>query len=128
MSGLKTITIRNLALALRSLQLVVNVIPHVLIHFQKCHSERNLVRKERGSLATLLLELWQFRFIKNRDSDSSAVFSNKTGSKVEAHVASCPVLSLFRREEPKDALHTTQLSIYGYTLYSSEIGTGIRIE
>ena len=44
-SGLKTITIRNLALALRSLQLVVNVIPHVLIHFQKCHSERNLVRR-----------------------------------------------------------------------------------
>ena len=43
-SGLKTITIRNLALALRSLQLVVNVIPYVLIHFQKCHSERKLVR------------------------------------------------------------------------------------
>ncbi len=40
-SGLKTITIRNLALSLRSLQLVVNVIPYVLLHFQKCHSERN---------------------------------------------------------------------------------------
>ena len=49
-SGLKTITIRNLALALRSLQLVVNVIPHVLIHFQKCHSERNLVRRESDGL------------------------------------------------------------------------------
>ena len=30
------------------------------------------------------------------------VSSNKTGSKVEAHVASCPLLSLFRREEPID--------------------------
>jgi vacuolar protein sorting-associated protein 54 len=40
-AGLKTITIRNIALAIRSLQLVVHVIPYVLMHFQKCHSERN---------------------------------------------------------------------------------------
>ena len=55
-SGLKTITIRNLALALRSLQLVVNVIPHVLIHFQKCHSERNLVSSLIvGKIAQLII-------------------------------------------------------------------------
>ena len=39
-AGLKTITIRNLALALRSLQLVVRVIPHVLLHFKECYQER----------------------------------------------------------------------------------------
>ncbi len=40
MSGLKTITIRNLALATRDVQLVVRVLPYVLLHFQSCHAER----------------------------------------------------------------------------------------
>ncbi len=40
-SGLKTITIRNLALALRSVQLVLRLVPYVLLHFQGCYSERS---------------------------------------------------------------------------------------
>ena len=39
---------------------------------------------------------------------------NKTGSKVEAHVASCPVLSLFRREEPKDGDTGLPYTLHNY--------------
>ena len=39
---------------------------------------------------------------------------NKTGSKVEAHVASCPVLSLFRREEPKDGDTVLPYTLHNY--------------
>ncbi len=39
-SGLRTITIRNLALALRDVQLVARVLPYVLLHFQACFNER----------------------------------------------------------------------------------------
>ena len=38
----------------------------------------------------------------------------KTGSKVEAHVASCPVLSLFRREEPKDGDTVLPYTLHNY--------------
>ena len=40
-SGLKTITIRNLALASRSIQLVRHIVPYVLLHFDACYSENS---------------------------------------------------------------------------------------
>lgn len=40
-SGLKTITVRNLALAQRTIQLVTQIIPHVLKHFESCHLSKN---------------------------------------------------------------------------------------
>ena len=39
---------------------------------------------------------------------------NKAGRKVEAHVASCPVLSLFRREEPKDGDTVLPYTLHNY--------------
>ena len=38
-SGLKTITIRNLALAQRSVQLVIRLIPYVRKHFENCQKK-----------------------------------------------------------------------------------------
>ena len=58
---------------------------------------------------------WQRDCVFKKDGNS--LISNKVGNKVEVHVASCPVLSLFCREEPKD--HDT---ILPYTLQSGYIG------
>ena len=44
-SGMKTITIRNLALAQRSVQLVIRLIPYVKKHFEGC------LRKTEGTQA-----------------------------------------------------------------------------
>merc|ERR1711971_1537625 len=43
-SGLKTITIRNLALAQRAVQLVVKIIPYIRKHFEQCHSQNRLLK------------------------------------------------------------------------------------
>jgi vacuolar protein sorting-associated protein 54 len=39
-SGLKTITIRNLALAGRSVQLVMRLISYIRKHFEQCHHQK----------------------------------------------------------------------------------------
>ena len=43
-SGLKTITIRNLALAQRAVQLVIKIIPYIRKHFENCHSQNRLLK------------------------------------------------------------------------------------
>lgn len=52
-SGLKTITIRNMALAKRSLEMVVNIVPDVKRHFEQVHAnnlEKRRVENKKHSL------------------------------------------------------------------------------
>ena len=48
-SGLKTITIRNLALAQRAVQLVVKLIPYIRKHFEQCHSQNRLLKNTNNN-------------------------------------------------------------------------------
>jgi len=48
-SGLKTITIRNLALAQRAVQLVVKIIPYIRKHFEQCHSQNRLLKNTNNN-------------------------------------------------------------------------------
>ena len=59
-SGLKTITIRNLALAQRAVQLVMKMIPFVRKHFEECHSNRR--SSEQSVVETKQLETFRKQF------------------------------------------------------------------
>jgi len=59
-SGLKTITIRNLALAQRAVQLVMKMIPFVRKHFEECHSNRRT--SEQSVVETKQLETFRKQF------------------------------------------------------------------
>ena len=67
-SGLKTITIRNLALAQRAVQLVMTMIPFVRKHFEECHSNRRTSEQsvvESKQLETFRKQFEQVRFFYN---------------------------------------------------------------
>ena len=55
-SGLKTITIRNMALAKRSLELVVNIVPDVKHHFEQVHTKNITKRRPENKNVTLSLD------------------------------------------------------------------------
>jgi len=59
-SGLKTITIRNLALAQRAVQLVMTMIPFVRKHFEECHSNRRT--SEQSVVESKQLETFRKQF------------------------------------------------------------------
>ena len=46
---MKTITIRNLALAQRAVQLVVKLIPYIRKHFEQCHSQNRLLKNTNNN-------------------------------------------------------------------------------
>lgn len=80
-SGLKTITIRNLALALRSLQLLLRIIPYILIHFQNCYSEKSTsntlsFKKHKNENATPKAESKQFEVLHRQFDQASQHVKN----------------------------------------------------
>ena len=48
-SGLKTITIRNLALAQRAVQLIMKIIPYIRKHFEACQSQNKLLKNNNNA-------------------------------------------------------------------------------
>ena len=61
-SGLKTITVRNLALAQRAVQLVMKIIPFIRKHFENCHHNRLLKTQRESSAETRQLETFRKQF------------------------------------------------------------------
>ena len=60
-SGLKTITIRNLALAQRAVQLVMKIIPYIRKHFEGCHQNRHFSKAHHGESNAENKQLETFR-------------------------------------------------------------------
>ena len=73
-SGLKTITIRNLALAQRAVQLVMKIIPFVRKHFEECHSNR---RSTESVVETKQLETFRKQFEQVKSNETSRIIIEK---------------------------------------------------
>ena len=65
-SGLKTITIRNLALAQRAVQLVVKLIPYIRKHFEQCHSQNRLLKNTKNNGAGTMAESKQLESFRKQ--------------------------------------------------------------
>lgn len=79
-SGLKTITIRNLALASRSVDLIRYFIPSILAHFQTCYNGVNTSSSTVLNLSpgSTKAELRQFEVLKRQFDQASSHLDNHT--------------------------------------------------
>ena len=64
-SGMKTITIRNLALAQRSVQLVIRLIPYVKKHFEGCLRKTEGTQAESKQIETFRKQFDQVSHLKS---------------------------------------------------------------